>query len=246
MLGGAGPLRLEPAVVEMMRRDRVMLAVDFDGTLAPIVERPDLAEPDAAALSVLRDLAMRPRIEVVIISGRTRADLRSRLGEVPGATLIGEHGNDTGTGDEALEEIEDARAFLTALAGSLPGSLTELKGKSVTLHTRGVDRGLIDAAGARIRAWVRDHGEFVLLEGKEVFEISVSGRTKGDAIEELRPGVDGVIFIGDDVTDETVFRTLRPDDVGIKVGQGATSARYRVDDVAGVLDVLEVIALASR
>jgi trehalose 6-phosphate phosphatase len=100
-----------------------------------------------------------------------------------------------------------------------------------------------DAMG-RVRAWVARHGGITLLEGKQVLELSVASRNKGDAIHDLARDMDGVLFIGDDTTDETVFETLGDTDVGVKVGDGDTSARYRVPGVAEVVDLLEQVALA--
>ncbi|MGH3649990.1 MAG: trehalose-phosphatase, partial [Acidimicrobiia bacterium] len=86
-------MTLEEAVTRAMARDSVLVAVDFDGTLAPIVDHPDQAVPDNRAMSVLARIAARGGVEVAIVSGRALADLKVRLGEPTGFTLIGEHGN---------------------------------------------------------------------------------------------------------------------------------------------------------
>ena len=96
-----------------------------------------------------------------------------------------------------------------------------------------------------LRTWAAEHPDVTILEGKEVVELSVADLTKGDAIVGLASEVDVVLYIGDDTTDEAVFAVLRADDVGVKVGPGPTAARYRVDDVNDVVEVLRVLALAS-
>jgi trehalose-phosphatase len=95
-----------------------------------------------------------------------------------------------------------------------------------------------------IKAWVERHPEVGVIEGKKVVELTTAARTKGDAILELAGGRPA-LYIGDDTTDETVFAVLGPLDVGIKVGEGETEAPYRVEDVDGVVTILEKIALAS-
>ncbi len=82
-----------------------------------------------------------------------------------------------------------------------------------------------------------------LLRGKQVMELTVISTDKGRALEALRKQyhASAVLFIGDDVTDENAFATLRPDDLGIKVGSGATAADVRVADPGAVADVLMVL-----
>jgi trehalose 6-phosphate phosphatase len=82
--------------------------------------------------------------------------------------------------------------------------------------------------------------------GKAVLDLAVLKVTKGSAVDALRGrlGVDAVFFAGDDVTDETVFTTLRPGDVGVKVGAGETAAGHRVDTPQDLSAVLRVLAAA--
>lgn len=234
--------------VEAARRavnmGRVLLAVDFDGTLAPLVDHPDSAVPDPDAVRYLCQLAASEQFEVAVVSGRSLADLRIRLGEVPGAVLIGEHGNDTGEDVEVGATIEAARRFVEALREGRE-IVVEQKRSSVTFHTRTLDDESKGRAVSLLRTWASEHPEVSLLEGKEVVELSVGDRTKGDAVLALASVADVVVYIGDDTTDESVFVALGTDDVGIKVGAGPTAASYRVDDVAGVVEVLMVLALAS-
>ena len=229
-----------------MSRPTVLVAVDFDGTLAPIVTHPDLAVPDRRALEILGELSVRPGVEVAVVSGRALADLENRLGELPGTLLIGEHGNDTGEVVGSSEELHAIREFIAALHEDLPGSTVEHKPRSATFHTRNLGREGATAARRMIQEWAGTHADVRLLEGKEVLELTIADRTKGDAIGDLARDVDGTIYIGDDATDETVFEILGPDDVGVKVGEGPTAASYRVADVAEVVELLEVIVLASR
>jgi len=87
-----------------------------------------------------------------------------------------------------------------------------------------------------------------ILNGKRVVEITGSATNKGHALRSLRDrwAADVVVFIGDDITDEDAFAALRPIDVGIKVGAGATRARFRVDDQTQVASVLESLLAFRR
>jgi trehalose-phosphatase len=237
-------LKASEAATRALDRGRVLIAVDFDGTIAPLVDHPDLAVPDHDAIVFLRLLAEGARTEIAVVSGRSLADLRARLGDVPGATLVGEHGNDTGEEVEIGDTLADARAFVEVLRGGRE-IVVEQKAHSVAFHTRTLDAESKAHAVTMLRAWAAEHPDVTVLEGKEVIELSVADRTKGDAVLALASGCDVVIYIGDDTTDETVFVALRADDVGVKVGPGPTAASYRVDDVAGVVDVLRALALAS-
>ena len=239
----ARSLSLTEAVDRLLSRDRILVGVDFDGTLAPIVDHPDDAIPDPTAIKLLRDLANRPDIEVVVVSGRALDDLRLRLGDLPGATLIGEHGNDIGASASHDPLITEAVAMIGEIADSV-GATVERKQRSVTFHYRNLSEAEAATSLRRIRAWVQDYDEVRILEGKNVIELSTATRNKGDAIRDLAGAV-SVIYIGDDTTDETVFEMLGPKDIGVKVGDGPTAANYRVEDIDGVVAILTQVALAS-
>ncbi len=239
-------MSLAKAVQRLVSRDEVLVGVDFDGTLAPIVARPDLAVPDVEALDLLREIAGSRRFEVAVVSGRALADLRERVGEIPGATFIGEHGNDVdGISILPSRELVEAGDLVDTLKQRFPEGLVEKKQRSVTFHTRNLGSADRDDAGDTIRTWVEGRDGITLIEGKEVFELTTATTSKGDAMRALARGRP-VIYIGDDTTDETVFEALGPEDLGVKVGEGPTAASHRVEDIAGVVRVLAQIALASR
>jgi trehalose 6-phosphate phosphatase len=240
-----GHVSLEAAIDRIASRGGFILGIDFDGTLAPIVDHPDLATPDERALEVLGSLATRDGVEVAVVTGRALDDLRDRLGHLAGATLVGEHGNDVG--DDTLDDplIAEATDMIRALSEEAGGVAVESKPKSVTFHYRNLEDDVAEGYLSRIRDWAGRHHELSVMEGKKVIELSTSTRTKGDAMAELA-GDRPVIYIGDDTTDETVFEMLGTDDIGVKVGDGPTSARFRVKDVAEVVAILETIDLASR
>jgi len=238
------PLTLDEAIAEFSSRPDVVIGVDFDGTLAPLVDHPDLATAEPRAVSALRIIAGQPGRTLAVVSGRGLEDLRERIGDIEGAVFIGEHGNDVGQGAEPDILVSRMSTLVEGLARALPGALTEVKTRSVTFHYRNVDEGAAGPALETIRAWVERHPEVMVIDGKQIMELTTATRTKGDAILDLA-GARPFLYLGDDTTDETVFAVLRPGDVGIKVGEGETEAAYRVEDVAGVVAILEKIALAS-
>lgn len=237
-------MNLDEAINRLMTRDRVLLAVDFDGTLAQLVDHPDDARADSAAVDALTRLAGTSGVDVVVISGRSLADLTTRLGTLPGVTMVGEHGNDSGSVVAPSPVIDSARQFLETLKAGRD-VVVETKPRSVSFHTRRLSESETEEAVSRLRIWAHEHPEVTLLEGKQVLEISIATRTKGDAIRDLATDVEAIIYIGDDTTDETVFAVLGPDDIGIKVGPGPTAARFRVANVPEVVDLLHAAALAS-
>jgi trehalose 6-phosphate phosphatase len=243
MLERSGSVSLEEAIERLMSRDRVLVGIDFDGTLAPIVDHPDDAVPDREALEVLKDLANRPNVEVAVVSGRALDDLRLRLGDVPGATFVGEHGNDIGSEPSEDPLIAEAAAMIDELAEGL-GATVEHKQQSVTFHYRNLAEEDAERALERIRVWAQAQDDLKVLEGKKVIELSTATQNKGDAIRDLA-GPASIIYIGDDTTDESVFEILGPDDIGVKVGDGPTAATHRVEDIDGVVAILTQIALAS-
>ncbi|MGH8912876.1 MAG: trehalose-phosphatase [Acidimicrobiia bacterium] len=220
----------------------LLVACDFDGTLAPIVDDPDDAVALPRSVHALHRLAGLPRTWVAIVSGRRRIELVERFGD-DDFTLVGEHGSDWGeaapTDSPAMAR---ARRQVEQAVVATAGSTFEHKARSVTFHFRNAPEP--GPALDRLRDWVAGESELHLLEGKSVLEFSVAETHKGHAISTLRHrlGIDAVIFIGDDTTDESVFEALEPADLGVKVGPGATAASRRLADPADVTALLEHIA----
>jgi trehalose 6-phosphate phosphatase len=222
--------------------DRLLVASDFDGTLAPIVNDPASARALPRAADALVALADLPRTSVVLVSGRALATLRE-LSAMPSTVhLVGSHGAEFDTGfanpidTELLERIT---AELTAIASGRPGATVEPKPASVALHVRNAsaDDGAAALAAARAasESWAAE-----VTSGKSVLEFAVITTDKGEAVDALRVQTDAtaVVFFGDDVTDEKAFRRMCDSDVGVKVGPGDTLARYRIDDPEDVATAL--------
>jgi trehalose-phosphatase len=250
-----GP-RLDPALearIDAMAREPVLLvASDYDGTIAPIVDDPAKATPHREAIVALGLLAGLPETHVAVISGRSLADL-AELTNLPGHVhLVGSHGSEFDPGFHSelpaaaralREKIAEA---LGPIAERLAGASLEHKPASVAFHYRRADPAEAGVALDAIRRGPASLPGVHTKHGKMVVELCAVEPNKGVALDRIRQrcGAGSVVFLGDDVTDEDAFVTLRDADLGIKIGPGATAAR---DRIATTQDACRVLArLAER
>lgn len=239
----------------------LLVACDFDGTLAPIADHPAQVSPDRAALGALQSLAALRQSFAGVISGRSLADLKERLGPQPRLRLIGSHGGESHDGrmlvspsGAMLDTLATVRAEVSRLADAVPGAWAEVKPLGVAIHYR--QSPILEVAPLleSIERTVRGLEGVRVLHGKRVVELLVGGGDKGLAILNLKhaTAASHVLFIGDDATDEDAFSVLGPLDMSIKVGPGDSKAQFRVespDQVAGLLNEVLVARsafLASR
>ena len=227
---------------------RLLVASDFDGTLSEIVAQPPDARPVPGAMAALGALAELPGVTVTLVSGRAVDSLRAVSGARPPIRLIGSHGAEYGDrviGDPDTALRDRIVAVLDTIAAETAGVTVETKPAGAALHVRNADPQAGAEALARARAAAADW-DARITEGKAVLEFSVLHTDKGTAVEHLRAesGATAVIFLGDDVTDETVFETLRDADVGVKIGPGPSAAGHRVAGTAEAVAVLEAVAAA--
>ena len=243
---------LDDAVRAVASVPRLLVALDFDGVLAPIVNVPSEARPLPESAAALGALATLSDTVVALVSGRGLADLAAVSGFGSPIRMIGSHGGEFDDGAAVLDDAQRERldavvAELEELVRGEPGVVLEHKPAGVAVHVRNappeVASRVIDAVGTGPAT--RDGVEAT--PGKAVVDLSVVQINKGAALDVLRERVeaDAVLFAGDDVTDETAFARLRPGDVGVKVGPGDTAAEHRVD---GPLDVAKLLKelLAAR
>ncbi len=234
---------LRTALERVAQTSELLVAADFDGTLSPLVPDPAEAKPHARALAALVRLSQMSGVHAVIISGRERSVLAELTDAPDSIMLIGTHGTETSedADPDQAARVRELVAALQEVAANHEGTLLEPKPSGASLHYRqATDRPAASAAAQAVghRLGVR------MILGKEVVELLVGDGDKGTAIADRRRrvGATAVVFLGDDTTDEDVLRTLVAGDVGVKVGEGATAAEFRVDDPDGVADVLEALA----
>ena len=252
------------ALARMAGAHRLLVAVDFDGTLSPLENEPMAARMLPAARDAVTALTALPRTWVALVSGRSMSDLRVIAEHRDGSPILlaGSHGAEYWTPDDgAVEPDEDPadivlrdrlRAAAQEATRHLPGVFIEPKTFGFGVHTRRASaadaRTADDAVDAIVAAgaphWRRRTGH-------NIVEYAFRDEGKDTAVRHLRDltGADTVLFAGDDLTDEDALRSLPAGDVGVHVGAGqATAATVVVPDIpafAAFLDELVTLRAAA-
>lgn len=235
--------RANRGVLRRFARSRVLLAFDFDGTLAPIVARPEQASMRGSTRALLGAVASRH--SCVVISGRARDDALRRVAGCGAVEVIGNHGIEPwqASGRER-REVERWLPLLSAWLSALPGVEIENKGYSIAVHYRRSRRK--QQAREAIGVAAAALGGARLVRGKQVVNLIPAGAPdKGAALEEarVRYGCDTALYVGDDETDEDVFALARPGRLlAIRVGRTARSlAPYYLRNQAEIDRLLRLL-----
>ena len=224
--------------------DRLAVFLDYDGTLTPIVSRPENAWLSESMRETLRSLAA--RVPVAILSGRDLDDVRGRV-YVDGIVYAGSHGFDIAgpgglrreLGAAYLSVLDAAEAELREALDEIPGAQLERKHFSVAAHYRNVNEDDAARVALAVEAVAARHRELRMIDGKKVYELLPDiDWHKGKAVLwllealELERGNALPIYIGDDRTDEDAFRTLENRGVGILVSERpqVTAASYSLNN----------------
>ncbi len=248
---------------------RILLLTDYDGTLTPIVERPELANLPGEVKQLLQSLSHQHRFTIGIISGRALLDLKNRV-DIAGITYAGNHGLEVeGPGlsfvnplaSEVKPLLRIMHQILRRGLGTIRGVLVENKGLTLSVHYRQVDEtkaGDLKSELDRVLIGPQATGAVRVTQGKKVYEIRPAvDWDKGKAIKLLmrKYGKGGresgllPIYMGDDLTDEEGFRTIERYGNGISVfigDTGASSARYFLKSPAEVTEFLRMLLKAER
>jgi trehalose 6-phosphate phosphatase len=249
-----------PAIADRIgRAPRLLLCLGFDGTLAPINDRPDEVQLSHKVRELLRALAESGRLTVAIFSGRERGEL-ARLVDIPGVIYVGNHGLEISgpgllfvepTAAQFGEQIRQICGDFESRLAGIPGALVENKGLTVSLHYRTVPPDLHETFRKMVHGALANASHpFLLREGRMVYEVRPRAYwNKGHAVnwlgehlgdEPLLP-----VYIGDDNTDEDAFSAI-PDGITVKVGDpGGTAAQYCVDGPKDVHEFLRWVLLQS-
>ncbi|MCG7426828.1 bifunctional alpha,alpha-trehalose-phosphate synthase (UDP-forming)/trehalose-phosphatase [Helcobacillus sp. ACRRO] len=262
----APPLEeLDESVERFMSIPRVLIASDFDGVLAPIVAHRDDAQALPDSLAALRGFADIDGVNVALVSGRTLEDLDSRTHMPSSVVLVGSHGAEVGALPRDMDAsvldgaslsmnpqrtalLQSIRRTLEKIALKFPGTEVEVKPSAAVLHTRNArGRGGVNATEAALE-YARTLPDVRVTPGKAVVEFSVIPATKGEAVETLARAcaADAWLYIGDDVTDESVFARAEEDDITIKVGEGDTAAQFRLESPEDVRSFLVDLSRSLR
>lgn len=247
-------------IVERIGEHQFALFLDYDGTLTPIVDSPELAVLSEEMRRAVGKLA--EECTVAVISGRDLGDVRERVG-IEGIAYAGSHGFDIVGPEGESMALDKGEAFLPALERAeeqlrertqrIDGALIERKRYSLAVHYRKVAAKDVPTVEKHVDQVVEQVGRLKKTHGKKVFDLQPDiDWNKGRAVDWLLDalGLDGpevvAMYIGDDVTDEDAFRALAGRGVTIAVQDtpSPTAADYRLADPEEVQRFLE--ALGTR
>lgn len=244
------PLRQENLVHNYQGATRRLLLLDYDGVLAPFNDNPGAAAPSKTIMTILRRLARDTRTDLVIISGRSHQNLDKWFGKLP-ITLVAEHGSEirwaNGGWTNLLHQPNEWKAVIRPAlerhARQTPGALVEEKEHSLVWHYRGASPYHAQKNVVILRSALKSElrmRQLKLYMGNKILEIKSPGVTKGEAVRHLLgEPYDFIMAIGDDFTDEDMFKALPKQAFTLKVGPGKTAARYRIKNTTEVQNLLE-------
>lgn len=236
------------------KAEKRILFLDYDGTLAPFKKIPEDAKPTPALFELLAYVNRDPRTKIVLITGRDKNTFDHWFGHTE-YTLITEHGawlKEKDTNWELLEVVDNhwfpsIAPILESFTDRTPGSLIEEKNYSLAWHFRNVDPELGQIRARELIATVQHliaNHDLEILEGDKVLEIKVSGVNKGKSASKMliNKSYDFICAMGDDWTDEYMFKALPPSTHTIKVGLKKTVASYFIEDPKEVHQLLRLLS----
>lgn len=230
-----------------------LILLDYDGVLEPFHHNPKNAEPPTNLKKLLVDLS--EHAHVVIISGRSKAELQEWFGELS-LSLVAEHGAfSRKNGNKSWrshykanrpEWREEVATLLARYAAKTPGAMVETKEASLVWHYRNAQPYASQKYLVVLRKLLKPiairYGLDVAM-GNKILEVRPASINKGAAaLSWIKPNTDFLLAVGDDYTDEFMFSMLPPSALTIKVGSGRTVARYRMKDVETVLSLLKKLS----
>ncbi|MGH7342139.1 MAG: trehalose-phosphatase, partial [Candidatus Rokuibacteriota bacterium] len=226
-----------------VRHSPLALLLDLDGTLMPFAERPEMAQPDASLVELLRTAAGQPGLLTSVVSGRPRSTLERWFGNTPSLWLAAEHGaflRGDGSWVPSLPghepQLSELYSALLETAKRNPGSFVERKSWTLAFHFRSVARTAVDRLRAEVESsiqeWLRAHRDYEFINGFEVIEVRPTVARKSVVVEWVRQArgpETRIVALGDDITDEDMFRALGSGDEAVLVGHSverATAAEW--------------------
>ena len=246
-----GKKRRKEIIKRYKHSKNVLFLLDYDGTLIEFFKNPMDAKPTRRIISILKKLIKRDGNEVVILSGREKSIIDKWFGKIQSLNFSAEHGAWIKMKDGKWRTIEEMKSnwkkeilpILENFVSRTPGSFIEEKDFSLCWHYRNVPQEFgVERAGELIASLSNliANLELQILKGNKVVEIRNIAINKGRAALKWieRKKWDMIISIGDDTTDEDIFKNLPDDAVSIKVGEGPTYAKYTLKNPHEVRDFL--------
>ncbi|HET8886425.1 MAG TPA: bifunctional alpha,alpha-trehalose-phosphate synthase (UDP-forming)/trehalose-phosphatase [Salinimicrobium sp.] len=245
---------LEKMLSEYKNAKKRILFLDYDGTLVNFVDNPKDAKPGTELVQLITQLSSQKNTDVIIISGRDKESLGNWWKETE-IDLIAEHGVWKRNRDGKWEKTENVKKdwmssifpILETFVDRTPGSFIEQKNYSLAWHYRKADPTLGEIRANELEDVLKNftvNDSISILKGNHVLEIKNSGIDKGRASSKklMDQDYDFIFSIGDDWTDEYMFRELPESSFSIKVGYSKTSAKYYVRDTSEVFSILKKFA----
>lgn len=257
------PRHLPRALESRLRKARLRLLTDYDGTLSPIRETPAEALLGQKTRAVLRRIAANDEIRMITVSGRPSRFLTEQFRGV-GISLAAEHGAryfsaargrwQSLVHSDRREWIGTAVEIMESYATRVPGSFVERKAYSVSWHYRKSPEEFATQLSRKLRQELESifvNLPVSVLQGKKVIEIRAAEANKGHFVRwwlhTFPLGEDEVVIaVGDDETDEEMFDALPSSAITIKVGPGRTVARYRILRQEDLVPFLARVAALHR
>ena len=246
-------------IIEKFRESsRRCILLDYDGTLSPIQKLPSMASPSVELLQLLVDLSRDESNDIIIISGRDADTLEKWLGHLP-VNLVAEHGAmiryKNGSwqqqGNTSPEWKDSIKPILQLFVTRCAGSFVEEKKNTLAWHYRNTQRDLGFIRSRELRntlLQLTTNTPLQVIDGNKVLEVRIIGVDKGSTaqnmLNHLQP--DFAICLGDDATDEDMFRSLRDKAITIKIGTGTTSAQFSLASQQHVLPLLRKFVSLAR
>ncbi len=231
-----------------------LLLLDYDGVLAPIKPLPEQAAPEGRVKRLLEKLVADPRNVCVVISGRPRETLEDWLGDLP-LSFAAEHGlwrRQPGSEWVSVTKVQTAwkqeiRTIMEKTASMLEGSFVEEKSAAIAFHYRNSPMDTAERVVPQLIALLTPEAtkfSLRILEGKKVIELIPASVDKGMAALfwlEARQW-DFILAVGDDITDEALFKAAPLAAYTVKVGAPPTAARMQIPSQASFVELLESLA----
>ena len=243
-------------MVELRKKGKWLLGLDYDGTLSPIASKPGQAKLQSETRLLLKRIARSKRVVLCFVTGRSLNGI-FKIVRIKRAIYIANHGfqilieNKTWVHPKAVrirKSLSESLQILEKELKSVPGILIEDKVQTISCHFRNVPKRFLKDICLTIRNVVNKYSKDLrLFYGKKVYEIRPNvDWNKGEALAKVVLDLKGfrkpaIIYFGDDVTDEDVFRILKTTDLSVRVGlKRLSNASYYVRNVHEVTKFLKL------
>jgi trehalose 6-phosphate synthase/phosphatase len=232
-----------------------LFLIDYDGTLTPIVKFPDMAVLDEKTSQLLKNICLDSSNTIVIVSGRRREFIEEQFRDI-NAILVAEHGyfiKYPGTDWITSTEVdllwkEKIRPVLDDYVDRCNGSMVEDKHASIVWHYRNADEEIailrIHELKDDLTEILKNESRLHVLEGNKVVEIKSLLYDKGTTAARIisSENYDFILALGDDITDEDLFKVIPKTGFSVRVGFNPTNAKYNVRDQSQVAEILSLFA----